>query len=55
MPRLSEDEYKATMSLEPRQLGAEERPPFDFWRYFDAIPRDDWEGHDFSAGTVSFA
>lgn len=55
MRRLTEDEYKATMSLAPREVGPDEPPPFDFWDYFDSIPREDWEGHDFSAGTVSLA
>lgn len=54
MRRLTEDEYKSTMS-QPRRVGLEEEPPFDFWQYFDDIPRDDWDGHDFSAGTVSYA
>ncbi len=47
------DEYKATMVPRPRRLGAAETPPYDFWPYFDAIPRDDLGGHDFSAGEVS--
>lgn len=53
--RLTEDEYEATMGLASRQVTPDERPPFDFWTYFHAIPREDWEGHDFSAGSVSFA
>jgi hypothetical protein len=53
--RLTEAEYKATMSLDPRQVGPDELPPFDFWGYVEDVPRDDWEGHDFSAGTVSYA
>jgi hypothetical protein len=53
--RLSEDEYKATMGPNPRQVGSDELPPFDFWAYFDALPREEWMGHDFSRGTVSYA
>lgn len=55
MRRLSEDEYKATMTPHPRQAGPDERPPFDFWTYFDQLPRDEWLGHDFSRGTASYA
>jgi len=43
------------MALPPRAVAAEERPPFDFWSYFDSLPRAEWEGHDFSAGGVSDA
>lgn len=28
-----------------RQLPPEAEPPFDFFRYFDAIPVDDFDGH----------
>ena len=30
-------------------------PPFPFWNYFDAIPADDFEGHDCSVGSVGHA
>ena len=30
-------------------------PPFDFWPYFDSLPRSEWQGHDFSEGRVSDA
>ena len=53
--RLTEAEFKSTMRPMARRIGLDERPPFDFWTYFDAIPNGDWAGHDFSAGTVSFA
>ena len=30
-------------------------PPFNFWPYFDSLPRSEWQGHDFSEGRVSDA
>jgi hypothetical protein len=53
--RLSHDEYRATTTPGPRPVGADERPLFDFWTYFDQLPREEWLGHDFSGGTVSYA
>ncbi len=58
MSRLTLDEFKATMAGKPsgrRAITADEQPPFDFWTYFDSLPRTEWEGHDFSAGGVSDA
>ena len=34
--------------------GQGEEPPFDFWPYFDSIPAADFEGHDCSAGAVTY-
>lgn len=50
---LQEAAYLGTFAdpMKPAGLGAE--PPFEFWDYFEAIPTDDFEGHDCSAGTVS--
>jgi hypothetical protein len=50
--KLTEDEYKATMGTRRVGLGPDEEPPFDFWPYFDAIPPEDFGGHDFSEGDV---
>jgi hypothetical protein len=55
MRLLSDDEYRATMEPEPVQIGPDDEPPFDFWPYFDRIPREDLQGHDFSEGTVTYA
>jgi hypothetical protein len=52
---LSDDEFKATTAPAPVQVGPNEEPPFDFWAYFDAIAADDFAGHDFSDGGVSYA
>jgi hypothetical protein len=52
MPKLTEDEYKATMALHPIAADPDEEPPFDFWPYFNAIPPEDFRGHDFSARAV---
>ena len=53
MPKLTEDEYKAT-ARDPIEVGPDEPPPFDFWPYFETIPPEDFGGHDFSAGTVPY-
>jgi hypothetical protein len=37
-----------------KQLPTETGSPFPFWDYFDAIPTADFEGHDCSAGSVSY-
>ncbi|MDG6110075.1 hypothetical protein Daura_31815 [Dactylosporangium aurantiacum] len=55
MPKLTEDEYKATMALHPLAVDPGEAPPFDFWPYFSAIPPADFGGHDFTAGAVPYA
>ena len=52
---LSEAEYKATMGAERTGVDLDEAPPFDFWPYFDAVAREDFAGHDFSAGQVAYA
>lgn len=39
----------------PSPVSEGERPPFDFWPYFDSMPRSEWQGHDFSEGRVSDA
>ena len=43
------------MGSPPRRVQPHEAPPFDFWRYFEELPEDEWEGHDFSRGMVSYA
>jgi hypothetical protein len=55
MPRLTETEFLATMDPHPVQVGQDDAPPFDFWHYFDSIPDEDFDGHDFSGGTVTDA
>ncbi len=55
MPKLTEDEYKATMALHPIAVDPDEEPPFDFWPYFSAIPPEDLGCHDFSSGAVPYA
>ncbi|MDG4820988.1 hypothetical protein O7635_03855 [Asanoa sp. WMMD1127] len=55
MALLTESEYRATMDPHPVEVGPDEAPPFDFWDYFESIPQDDCDGHDFSSGTVSYA
>jgi hypothetical protein len=39
----------------PAQVGPDEAPPFDFWPYFELIPNEDFDGHDFSDGEVTNA
>jgi hypothetical protein len=55
MRRLADDEFKATAVPEAERVGLDEEPPFDFWEYFEAIPREDFGGHDFAEGRVSYA
>ena len=55
MRRLTDEEFKATAAPEAEPVGLDQEPPFDFWEYFEAIPPDDFEGHDFSEGRVSYA
>jgi hypothetical protein len=55
MPRLTEDEYKATWAPNPARVELDAAPPFDFWPYFEAIPPDDLAPHDFSDGAVTHA
>jgi hypothetical protein len=54
MRLLSEKEFLSTMDEPMKQLGLDAPPPFDFWPYFDAIPAVDFEGHDCSAGRVTY-
>jgi hypothetical protein len=55
VPRLSEDEFRATYDAHPVAVEQDDEPPFDFWPYFDAIPNEDCSGHDFSEGSVTHA
>ncbi len=54
MKRLSEDEYLATMGSTPRRVLPAEPPPFDFWPYFDQLTAEEFDGHDFSGGRVTY-
>lgn len=53
--RLNETEFKATMAEGAGRVHEDEGPRFDFWPYFDSLPRSEWQGHDFSDGKVSDA
>ena len=52
---MTDEEFKATMGSDRVRVGLDEEPPFDFWGYFEAIPPEDFSGHDFSDGRVSYA
>jgi hypothetical protein len=54
MKQLTEPEFKATFSEPMTQAARDAEPPFDFWEYFNAIPAADFEGHDCSAGSVTY-
>lgn len=54
MNKLSEAEYLATMAEPMTRLPSTARAPFLFWDYFDAIPSEDFEGHDCSEGRVNY-
>jgi hypothetical protein len=53
--RLTDEEFKATMGSDRERVGLDEEPPFAFWDYFDSIPPEDFAGHDFLDGRVSYA
>jgi hypothetical protein len=54
MPLLANPEFKATADPRPVRVGPDESPPFGFWGYFESIPHPDFDGHDFSAGIVTY-
>ena len=43
------------MAFPMTQLPSTAEPPFGFWDYFEVIPPEDFEGHDCSAGRVTYA
>lgn len=52
--RLTEAEFKVTSGEPMRRVAPDEGPAFDFWPYFEAIPEEDFQGFDCSAGRVSW-
>ena len=54
MNRLSESDFQATLAAPMERVRGKVAPPFDFWPYFDAIPVEDFEGYDCSAGQVTY-
>lgn len=50
--KLSAEEFAETFGESRRPAGEGDAPPFDFWPYFDAIPKADFEGHDCSGGVI---
>lgn len=52
---LTEAEFRETFSAPMGRVSLDAPPPCDFWEYFDAIPRDDFEGYNCSEGIVSHA
>ncbi|MEU7997315.1 hypothetical protein AB0B83_18535 [Micromonospora sp. NPDC049060] len=53
MRLLTAEEFTATIGTPPAPVDVDESAPFDFWPYFDAIPREDLGGHDFSDEEVT--
>jgi hypothetical protein len=49
---LSYEEFKATFADKMLPPPEADEPPVDFWRYFDAIPAEDFENYDCSEGRV---
>jgi hypothetical protein len=37
-----------------KRLASDAAPSFEFWDYFESIPELDFEGHDCSAGLVTY-
>ena len=54
MALLNKAAYKKTFGAKMLRLGPDEGPPFDFWTYFEAIPKEDFDGYDCSAGAVEY-
>lgn len=55
MKHLTEPEFRATFANPMQRVALDAEPPVPFWDYFDAIPEDDFAGHDCSAGSVNYA
>ncbi len=55
MPLLTAEQYLTTFAESRPPVGLDEPPPFDSWAYFEAIPAEDFLGHDCSAGVVENA
>jgi len=53
MKRLSEAEYLATLAEPMKRVPEETNAPFDFWEYFDAIPKSDFENNE-DIGSVTY-
>jgi hypothetical protein len=54
MSLLSSESYRQAFEAPMTRVTAGEAPPFNFWPYFDEIPPADFEGHDCSAGQVTY-
>ncbi|MES2569680.1 MAG: hypothetical protein V4710_06445, partial [Verrucomicrobiota bacterium] len=55
MKLMTESELRATFATPMQRVALDAGPPFDLWDCYDAIPVADFEGHDCSAGGVSYA
>ena len=55
MPLLTREGFLGTFGETRKRAGNEDEPPFNYWPYFDAIPAEDFDGHDCSAGIVRYA
>ncbi|MDR2188006.1 MAG: hypothetical protein LBE62_08140 [Azonexus sp.] len=51
--KLTQEQFDATFAAPMRRLPQDAEPPFNFWPYFDAIPQDDFSGHQFP-GEVTY-
>lgn len=54
MKLLTETEFRATFAEPMQRLGVDAESPVEFWSYFDAIPSEDFAGHDCSEGSVTY-
>ena len=53
MKLLTDKQFKSTF-LDPMKEVTGSEPPFDFWDYFDSIPKEDTESYDFSEEIISY-
>ncbi|MDQ1702550.1 MAG: hypothetical protein QOF57_1802 [Frankiaceae bacterium] len=54
MGRLTQAEYTATISGVPRRIRLYDGRIYGFRPYLENLPDNEWQGHDFGAGTVTF-
>ena len=55
MKHLTKAEFLSTFGVPMQRVSIDAEAPCDFWSYFDQIPTDDFEGHDCTAASVSYA
>ncbi len=55
MKKLTQDEFLATLAAPMIEVPLDAPPPFEFWNYFDEIPKADFDGLDCGDESVTYA